>query len=54
MFAHFTIYHTEHNPPKHSMYRGQQRFSIAMGFQNADENEFNGFGTLVVWLWRCF
>ena len=23
MFAHLTIYNTEHNPPKHSMYRGQ-------------------------------
>jgi len=25
-----------------------------MGFQNAKENEFHGFGKLVIWLWKTF
>ena len=29
-------------------------FSIPMGFQNANENEFHGFGNLVIWLWKSF
>ena len=25
-----------------------------MGFQNANENEFHGFGNLVIWVWKSF
>ena len=25
-----------------------------MGFQNANENEFDGFGDLVIWIWQSF
>ena len=47
MFFHFTIYNTKHNPPEnYKLYRRNQRFSVFMAFQNANENEFHGFGTL--------
>ena len=29
-------------------------FSILMGFLNANENVFHGFGTLAIWLWISF
>jgi len=25
-----------------------------MGLQNANENNFHGFGNLVIWLWKSF
>ena len=31
------------------MYHRKWRFSIFMGFQNANENEFHGFGNLAIW-----
>ena len=24
-----------------------------MGLHNVNENEFHGFGSLVIWLWKC-
>ena len=36
------------------MYHRKWRFSIAMGFQNANENEFHGFGKSVSWLWKRY
>ena len=27
-------------------------FCIVMGCQNANEEEFHGFGSLVIWLWK--
>ena len=51
----FTSYNTKHNPPKnYEIYRQKQRFSIAMVFQNANENELHGFRNLVIWLWKNF
>ena len=32
----------------------KSRFSIIMGFKNSNENEFHGFGILVIWLWKSF
>ena len=28
--------------------------SMIIGFQNANENDFHGFGNLVIWLWKSF
>ena len=52
MFVYFTIY--KHNPPRRSWNITLKIafFSIFMGFQNANENVFHGFGNLVIWLWK--
>ena len=55
MFVHFTIYDTEHNPPKIHKYSIKNSvFPIFIRFQNTYENLFHGFGNLVIWLWKSF
>ena len=55
MLVHFTIYNTKHNQLKnYTIYRQKKRFYIFMGFQNANENEFHGFGSLAIWLRKSF
>ena len=47
MFVHFTIYNTEHNPSKNFIvYHQKCCFSIVMGFENANNNEFHGYGNI--------
>ena len=50
MFVHFTIYTTEHNPPKcFKTYIVQNSaFQLLWGFN------VNGFGNLVIWLCEVF
>ena len=37
-------------PPKYQ----DMCFSIFLGLQNANKNEFHGFGKLAIWLWKSF
>ena len=53
-FVCFSIFNTKHSPSKIIVYHREWHFTIVMGFQNANENEFNGFGNLVMWLWKSY
>ena len=49
MFVHFIIYNVKHNPPEvYKMYHRKWCFSITLGLQNANENEFCSFGHLAL------
>ena len=37
---------------KYTIENIDHRFSVAMGFQNANENEFHGSGNMVIWPWK--
>ena len=55
MPVHFNICNTKRSLPKiHKYSIGNNVFPIFMVFQNAYENVFDGFGNLVVWLWKSF
>ena len=55
LFVHCTICSTKHNPPKDcKIYRRKKLFSIVIGFQSPNENEFLGSGNVVVGLWKSF
>ena len=46
----FTVYNSMHILPKIINYSIEKNvFSVFMGFQNANENVFHGFGNVVNW-----
>ena len=53
MLVHSIIYNSIHNLPKVTNYC-IENIVFLMRYQNANENVFHGFRTLVIWLWISF